>query len=51
MNSDTQVDPKYECPICQMVLTSPYSLNLCGHTLCKNCIQSLLAYAKSGETE
>ncbi len=47
MNSDNQIDSKYECSICQMVLTSPYSIKECGHNFCKNCIQSLLSFAKS----
>ncbi|TRM65558.1 hypothetical protein BD626DRAFT_616350 [Schizophyllum amplum] len=36
----SQLEELFSCPICQQILTVPYSLNpsLCGHTFCGICI-------------
>lgn len=45
-STNTEIDSKFECPICQCVMTDPYEINSCSHTFCKNCVFSLFQYSK-----
>jgi hypothetical protein len=47
LNSQEEIDSKYECPICQYILTDPHELSTCHHVFCKACIESTIEYQKS----
>jgi hypothetical protein len=50
MNSNINqpiIDSKYECSICQNILTSPHQITTCNHIFCKECIDNTIEFQKS----
>ena len=43
-NNTTDINPEYECTICQNILTNPYEIITCTHIFCKKCIDLLFSY-------
>lgn len=42
-NSNAEIDPDFECPLCFRLFYSPISLS-CGHTFCRLCLHRSLMY-------
>jgi hypothetical protein len=41
---EIEIHDKFQCPICQCILTNPYKITLCHHIFCKDCIESTIIH-------